>query len=62
MPRKMERKTIGIKLIDYIPNLDIREKTKVNDILEEMTKLKWKGAGHVARIKDNRWTIRCTDW
>ena len=60
--RKMERKMLGIKLIDKIPNLEIREKTKVNDIIEEITKLKWKWAGHVARMKDNRWTIRCTEW
>ena len=53
---------LGIKLIDKIPNLEIREKTKVNDIIEEITKLKWKWAGHVARMKDNRWTIRCTEW
>ena len=24
--------------------------------------MKWKWAGHVARMKDNRWTIRCTEW
>ena len=40
--RKKERKMLGIKLIDKMPNLEIREKTKVNDILEEITKLKWK--------------------
>ena len=50
---------LGIKLIDKVPNLEIRERTKVNDILEEITKLKW--AGHVARMKDNRWTARCTE-
>ena len=60
--RKMERKMLGIKLIDKVPNLEIREKTKVNDVLAEITKLKWKWAGHVARMKDNRWTVRCTEW
>ena len=55
-------KMLGIKLIDKILNLEIRKKTKVNDIIEEITKLKWKWAGHVAHMRDNRWTIRCTAW
>ena len=48
--RKMERKMLGIKQIDRVPNTTIREKTKVNDIIEVMTKTKWKWAGHVARM------------
>ena len=60
--RKMERKMLGIKQIDRVPNTTIREKTKVNDIIEVMTKTKWKWAGHVARMSDNRWTTRCTEW
>ena len=27
-----------------------------------MTNTKWKWAGHVARMNDNRWTVRCTEW
>ena len=23
---------------------------------------KWKWTGHIARMKDNRWTKRCTEW
>ena len=34
----------------------------VDDILEVLTKARWQWAGHVARMKDNRWTIRCTEW
>ena len=45
---------LGIKLIDKVPNLEIRQRTKINDILEEITKLKWKWAGHVAHMKANR--------
>ena len=60
--RKMERKMLGIKQIDRIPNLTIRERTKVDDILKVITKTKWKWAGHVARMSDNRWTVRCTEW
>ena len=51
--RKMERKMLGIKQIDKIPNSTIREKTKVDGILKVITKTKWKWAGHVARMNDN---------
>ena len=53
--RKMERKMLGIKQIDRIPNSTIRDKTKVDDILKVMASTKWKRAGHVARMNDNRW-------
>ena len=53
---------LGIKLQDKIPNKQIREKTKLNDILGVITRSKWKWAGHVARMSDNRWTIRSTEW
>ena len=42
LSKKNEKKMLGIKFIDKIQNLEIREKTKTNDILEEVTKLKWK--------------------
>ena len=60
--RKMERKMLGLKQIDRIPNSTIRERTEVDDILKAITKAKWKWAGHVARMNDNRWTVRCTEW
>ena len=50
---------LGIKRIDKFPNLEIREKPKVNYILEEITKLKWKWAGHIAHMKDNRLIMDC---
>ena len=53
---------LKIKQADRIPNSTLREKTKVNDILKVMTKAKRKWAGHVARMKDNRWTVGCTEW
>ena len=53
---------LGIKQIDRIPNSTIRDKTKVDDILKVMASTKWKRAGHVARMNDNRWTVRCTEW
>ena len=40
--RKMERKMLGLKLFDKIPNSTIREKSKVDDIMKIITKTKWK--------------------
>ena len=32
-----------------------REKTKVKDIIQVVKQQKWRWAGHVARMNDNRW-------
>ena len=32
------------------------------DFVEYICKMKWRWAGHVARMTDNRWTIRSTEW
>ena len=45
-----------------LPCSEIRKRTKVIDIIEYTLKQKWKWAGHIARLKDNRWTRRCTEW
>ena len=52
--RKMERKTLGPKQVYRIPNFTIRERTKADNILKVITKAKWKLAGHVARMNNNR--------
>ena len=36
-----------------------QEKNKEIDIIEYTLKQKWRWAGHIARMKDNRWTKRC---
>ena len=60
--RAMERKMLDLKLKDKIPCAEIRKRTKIIDIIEYTLKQKWKWAGHIARLKDNRWTRRCTEW
>ena len=60
--RAMERKMLGIKLQDKVPNNKIRQQTGTMDIAENILRLKWKWAGHLARTQDNRWTKRCTEW
>ena len=52
----------NVKLTDRIRNTIIRQRTRVTDIVQFVTNTKWKWAGHIARMKDNRWTIRSTEW
>ena len=60
--RAMERKMLDLKLKDKIPCSEIRKRTKIIDIIEYTLKQKWKWAGHIAGLEDNRWTKRCTAW
>ena len=60
--RAMERKILGIKITAKIPNEEISVKTNILNIIKHITNTKWRWAGHVARMQDNRWTIRTTDW
>ena len=58
----MERKMLNVKLKDRIRNTTIRQRTRVTDMVQYVTNTKWKWAGHIARMKDNRWTNRNTEW
>jgi hypothetical protein len=60
--RNMERSMLGITWADRMTNEWIRLQTKVKDILDLVKERKWKWAGHVSRMSDNRWTILLTDW
>ena len=53
---------MGLKLQDKIPCSEIRKRTKIIDMIEYTLKQKWRRAGHIARMKDNRWTKLCTEW
>ena len=59
--RAMERKMLDLELQDKIPYSEIRQRTKLTDIIEYTLKQKWRWAGYVARMKNNRWTKRCTE-
>ena len=38
-------------------------KTRVKDIVQVLEKKqKWKWTGHIARMNDNRWATKITDW
>ncbi len=59
----MERSMLGIKLKDKINLKIIKNKFKFNNnIIRVIKRLKWKWAGHISRMKDNRWTYRSTFW
>lgn len=60
--RSMERSILKIKKIQKIRHTLIRQKTKVIDALSHSQKLKWQWAGHIARLRDNRWTKSTTSW
>ena len=59
--RAMERKMLDLKLKDKMPCSEIRKRTKIIDIIEYTMKPKWKFASHIARLKDNSCTQRCTE-
>ena len=53
---------LNVKIRDRIRNTISRQRTRVTDIVQYVTNTKWKWAGHIARMKDNRWTDRSMEW
>lgn len=60
--RNMERTILNIKRKDKKRIEWIREKTKMEDIRTTIMKAKWRWAGHVARMREDRWTRKTTEW
>ena len=60
--RAVERRMLNVKLKGRICNTTIRQRTRVTDIVQYVTNRKWKWAGHIAQMKDKRWTINSTEW
>ena len=50
--RAMERKIIGVSLLDKINHNIIREQTKFKDVVRHILKMKWSWAGHIGRMTD----------
>lgn len=42
--------------------IKFRKQRKIKDVTTLSKNLKWKWAGHVYRIKEDRWTTRSTEW
>jgi len=60
--RAMERSMMGIKLKDKKKNENIRELTGLKDVGETVDGLKWKYAGHLARMDKTRWCRISNEW
>jgi hypothetical protein len=58
----MERSILSIKLKDKVNSKYIRSKTNIIDALEFVLKQKWRWAGHIGRLTDDRWTNKVTKW
>ena len=59
---KMERSILNITYKDRKNNIWVSGRTKVIDIINTVRKMKWTWAGHINRLKDDRWTSRVTTW
>ena len=53
---------LNITYKDRRTNIWVRERTKLIDIIYTVRKIKWSWAGHINRLKDDRWTSRVTTW
>ncbi|CAK1595505.1 unnamed protein product [Parnassius mnemosyne] len=60
--RAMERSMTGYKRQDKIRNIDLRNLTKLTDILERIDQQKWRWSGHMVRDKMGKWSRRVTEW
>lgn len=60
--RGLERSMLKLRKLDKIRHTKIRKITKATNALSHAKKMKWKWAGHVARLTDQRWTKKVTFW
>lgn len=60
--RAMERSMIGVRRQDRLRNVQIREKTKLSDILERIDLQKWRWTGHMLRSRQEKWSQIITQW
>ena len=59
----IERSILGLKKTDRIKIKDIKQRLRNNtNVVRYVRRQKWRWAGHVARLKDDRWTYKSTFW
>ena len=59
----IERSMLNLKIKDKVKLSHIKNQLCENiNAVNHVRKLKWKWAGHVARLKDDRWTHKTTFW
>ena len=51
-----------VEIRDKSRNTIIRQRTRLTDIPDHVTKAKGKRARRTTRMKDSRWTSRSTEW
>ena len=54
--------TLNITYHDRKTNTWVRAKTGVTDVIKTTRRMKWSWAGHISRLKDDRWTKCITTW
>lgn len=60
--RKMERICVGITVLDHVSNVDLRRRTRFDDVKMTVARRKWKWAKNIAQMDPERWTRRTTIW
>ncbi|KAE9415418.1 hypothetical protein Angca_004265, partial [Angiostrongylus cantonensis] len=64
--RSVERTMLGVsrfaQVRDGIRSSDLRQRSKIKDVIlyAKQSKIRW--AGHVMRMNDNQWTRAVSDW
>ena len=58
----LRKENAKCQIEDRIFSTIIRQRTKVTGIVQYVTNVKWKWAGHITRIKNKRWTVKSTEW
>lgn len=53
---------MGLTLTDGVINTEIRRQIGLQDVIKKVPTLKENWTGHIARIKDNRWTKCTIEW
>lgn len=59
---QLSRSMIGIKRKERISNRTVKSKIAVKSIIKVAKQLKWRWAGHVARLDTKRWSKIATEW
>ena len=60
--RKLERKMLGITVLDHIRNEHLRSITKLKDVVREAEKRKWMWAERLSNFSHERWSLRILEW
>ena len=59
---RIEQRAMERAMLDRYRSIWLRPKTREKDIVQVIKKQKWRRAGHLARMKDNRKIKRITYW